>query len=187
MSFYFVKLIITAAIIVIVSEVAKKSSLLAAIIISLPLISLLAFIWIYLETKNIIEDTLINVKFSGISWKGNEGFYYSSYEQPKNSILSDKNDNHKLYYHKIGTSQNEDKIIFGDKEDERFRYVNGRTTEDEKYLIIRKRKPNAVGLTDKGICSACNVKLPTGELNSLKQSTSISYCKTCGAIIFYIS
>ena len=57
----------------------------------------------------------------------------------------------------------------------------------EKYLIIRKRKPNAVGLTDKGICSACNVKLPTGELNSLKQSTSISYCKTCGAIIFYIS
>ena len=57
----------------------------------------------------------------------------------------------------------------------------------DKYLIIRKRKPNAVGLTDKGICSACNVKLPTGELNSLKQSTSISYCKTCGAIIFYIS
>ena len=57
----------------------------------------------------------------------------------------------------------------------------------EKYLIIRKRKPNAVGLTEKGICSACNVKLPTGELNLLKQSSTISYCKTCGAIIFYIS
>ena len=57
----------------------------------------------------------------------------------------------------------------------------------EKYLIIRKRKPNGVGLTEKGICSACNVKLPTGELNLLKQSSTISYCKTCGAIIFYIS
>ncbi len=57
----------------------------------------------------------------------------------------------------------------------------------EKYLIIRKRKPNAVGLTEKGICSACNVKLPTGELNLLKQSSTITYCKTCGAIIFYIS
>lgn len=57
----------------------------------------------------------------------------------------------------------------------------------EKYLVIRKRKPNAVGLTEKGICSACNVKLPTGELNLLKQSSTISYCKTCGAIIFYIS
>ncbi len=57
----------------------------------------------------------------------------------------------------------------------------------EKYLTIRKRKPNAVGLTEKGFCSACNVKLPTGELNLLKESSSISYCKTCGSIIFYIS
>tara|TARA_B100001142_G_C14303231_1_gene643706 strand:+ start:680 stop:1372 length:693 start_codon:yes stop_codon:yes gene_type:complete len=57
----------------------------------------------------------------------------------------------------------------------------------EKYNLIRKRKPNAVGVTERGICSACNVKLPTGELNSLKQSTTISYCKTCGAIIFYLS
>ncbi len=57
----------------------------------------------------------------------------------------------------------------------------------EKYLTIRKRKPNAVGLTEKGVCSACNVKLPTGELNLLKESSSISYCKTCGSIIFYIS
>ena len=62
MSFYFVKLIITALIIVIVSEVAKKSSLLAAIIISLPLTSLLAFVWIYWETKNV--DKIINLSYS---------------------------------------------------------------------------------------------------------------------------
>ena len=52
------------------------------------------------ETKKIIEDTLLNIKFSGISWKGNDGFYYSSYDKPKTSILSAKTDNHKLYYHK---------------------------------------------------------------------------------------
>tara|TARA_Y100000748_G_scaffold232502_1_gene196485 strand:+ start:103 stop:453 length:351 start_codon:yes stop_codon:yes gene_type:complete len=62
MTYYFIKLIITASIIVIVSEVAKKSSLLAAIIISLPLTSLLAFIWVYLESKNV--DKVINLSYS---------------------------------------------------------------------------------------------------------------------------
>ena len=62
MTFYFVKLFITALVIVVVSEVAKKSSLLAAIIISLPLTSLLAFTWIYLESKN--ADKIINLSYS---------------------------------------------------------------------------------------------------------------------------
>ena len=56
-------------------------------------------------TKEIKEDTLIDVKFSGISWKGNDGFFYSSYDKPKGSELSAKTDQHKLYYHKLGTSQ----------------------------------------------------------------------------------
>ena len=50
--YYLTKTILTAIIIVIVSEVAKKSSFLAAFIISIPLTSLLAFIWLYLDTKN---------------------------------------------------------------------------------------------------------------------------------------
>jgi prolyl oligopeptidase len=54
-------------------------------------------------TKQIIGDTLVDVKFSGLSWKGNEGFYYSSYEKPKGSELSAKTDQHKLYFHKLGT------------------------------------------------------------------------------------
>jgi len=88
------------------------------------------------ETKKIKEDTLLDVKFSGLSWKNNEGFYYSSYDKPKGSELSAKTDQHKLYYHKLGTSQKEDRIIFGAKPSEKNRYVGGNVTEDGKYLII---------------------------------------------------
>ena len=43
-------------------------------------------------SKKVIEDTLVDIKFSGISWKGNEGFFYSSYDRPEKSELSDKTD-----------------------------------------------------------------------------------------------
>ena len=82
----------------------------------------------------VLEDTLVDIKFSGLSWKGNEGFYYSSYEKPKGSELSAKTDQHKLYFHKLGTSQKEDKIIFG--ESQKRRYVGGTVTEDDRYLVI---------------------------------------------------
>lgn len=85
-------------------------------------------------SKKAIEDTLVDVKFSGVAWHGNEGFYYSSYEKPKGSELSAKTDQHKLYYHKLGTSQKEDKVIFG--ADQKRRYVGGYVTEDDKYLVI---------------------------------------------------
>nr|WP_294780894.1 prolyl oligopeptidase family serine peptidase [uncultured Flavobacterium sp.] len=85
-------------------------------------------------SKKVIEDTLVDVKFSGISWHGNEGFYYSSYDKPKGSELSAKTDQHKLYFHKLGTSQKEDKVIFGG--DQKRRYVSGYVTEDDHYLII---------------------------------------------------
>lgn len=52
MTYYFIKTLITALIIVIVSEIAKKSSFLGALIISIPLTSLLAFIWLYFDTKD---------------------------------------------------------------------------------------------------------------------------------------
>lgn len=85
-------------------------------------------------SKKVLEDTLVDVKFSGIAWHGNEGFYYSSYEKPKGSELSAKTDQHKLYFHKLGTSQKEDKVIFG--ADQKRRYVGGYVTEDDKYLVI---------------------------------------------------
>jgi prolyl oligopeptidase len=88
------------------------------------------------QSKKIIEDTIVDVKFSGISWLKNEGFYYSSYDKPKGSELSAKTDQHKLYYHKLGTSQKEDQLIFGGTPKQKHRYVGGRTTQDNKYLIV---------------------------------------------------
>ena len=88
------------------------------------------------KTKEQVEDTLVDIKFSGISWRGNEGFYYSSYDKPKGSELSAKTDQHKLYYHKVGTPQSEDELVFGGTAEEKHRYVGGYLTEDERYLII---------------------------------------------------
>ena len=80
-------------------------------------------------------DTL-ELKFSGASWKGNGGFYYSNYERPKSgNVLSAKNENHKLYYHKLGTPQKDDKLIYGDDANP-VRYMGGYLSEDEKWLII---------------------------------------------------
>lgn len=86
------------------------------------------------ETREVLEDTLVDVKFASISWKGNEGFFYSSYDKPKGSELSAKTDQHKLYYHKLGTAQKDDEIIFG--KNEKYRYVSGAVTTDNHYLII---------------------------------------------------
>ncbi len=88
------------------------------------------------ETNEILGDTIIDVKFSGMSWKGNDGFYYSSYDKPKGSELSAKTDQHKIYYHKLGTAQKEDKLIFGGTEEEKHRYTGAYLTEDDNYLII---------------------------------------------------
>jgi prolyl oligopeptidase len=84
-------------------------------------------------TKEKLEE-LDNIKFSGIAWKGNEGFYYSTYEKPKGSELSAKTDQHRLYYHKLGTPKSEDAVIFGN--DIKRRYVSAYTTEDGRYLVI---------------------------------------------------
>jgi prolyl oligopeptidase len=85
-------------------------------------------------SKKIVEEPILDVKFSGISWLGNEGFYYSSYDKPKGSELSSKTDQHKLYYHKLGTSQKEDVVIYG--QDRKIRYVGATVSEDDQYLII---------------------------------------------------
>ena len=92
-----------------------------------------------IESKKIVEDTLVDIKFSGMSWYKNEGFYYSSYDKPKGSELSAKTDQHKVYYHKLGTPQKEDQLIFGGKASEKHRYIYGSVTEDDRYLIISPR------------------------------------------------
>ena len=91
------------------------------------------------ESKDIIEDTLVDIKFSGMSWYKNEGFYYSSYDKPNGSELSAKTDQHKVYYHKLGTPQKNDLVIYGGTPSEKHRYIYGTVTEDNRYLLISPR------------------------------------------------
>jgi len=85
-------------------------------------------------TKQVIGDTLTNIKFSGLSWNGNKGFYYSSYDKPEGSQLTAMTDQHKLFFHKLGTSQKDDQLIFG--AEVKRRYVSGYVTEDNRYLVV---------------------------------------------------
>ncbi|WP_299761620.1 prolyl oligopeptidase family serine peptidase [uncultured Dokdonia sp.] len=91
------------------------------------------------ESKKIVEDTLVDIKFSGMSWYKNEGFYYSSYDKPKGSELSAKTDQHKVYYHKLGTPQSEDALIYGGTPEEKHRYIYGSVSRDNRYLLISPR------------------------------------------------
>ena len=113
-------------------------------------------------SKKILEDTLVDIKFSGLSWKNNDGFFYSSYDKPDGSELSAKTDQHKLYYHKLGTSQDEDKVIYGGTPAQKRRYVGGSVTKDGKYLIISGAKS-----TSGNELHLLNLEDPSAELQTL--------------------
>ncbi len=87
-------------------------------------------------SKKKIGDTMQDIKFSGAAWRKNEGFYYSSYDKPKEgSQLAGMTDQHKLYYHQLGQKQSEDKLIFGGSATPR-RYISAEVSENGKWLII---------------------------------------------------
>ncbi|HRH60205.1 MAG TPA: prolyl oligopeptidase family serine peptidase, partial [Chitinophagaceae bacterium] len=113
-------------------------------------------------------DTL-ELKFSGASWKGNTGFYYSNYEKPKEgNVLSAKNENHKLYFHVLGTPQKDDKLIFGD-DAKPVRYMGGYVSENEKWLIIftaNETYGNALYVQDLTKPNAPVTPIVTGMKNS---------------------
>ncbi|WP_040670135.1 prolyl oligopeptidase family serine peptidase [Nitritalea halalkaliphila] len=87
------------------------------------------------DSKELLPDVIRDAKFTGIAWKGNEGFFYSRYSTPEGSKLSAKTDNHLLYYHQLGTDPAADALIFGRADNPR-RYVGGYLTEDERILVI---------------------------------------------------
>ncbi|WP_257657194.1 prolyl oligopeptidase family serine peptidase [Parapedobacter lycopersici] len=88
------------------------------------------------EDKSIVGDTLVDVKFSGLAWHGNTGFYYSSYDKPREgSTLAGITDQHKLYFHRLDTPQDEDVLIFGGSHTPR-RYIDAYLTDDERFLVI---------------------------------------------------
>lgn len=88
-----------------------------------------------LETREVVGDPIKWVKFSGVSWK-DDGFFYSCYDEPEaGDELSDVNEYHKVYYHKIGTTQADDELIYENPDEPRRNYYVG-TTEDERFLIM---------------------------------------------------
>lgn len=89
-----------------------------------------------MKTGNNLADEINWVKVSGAAWKGN-GFYYSRYPAPEKgaSDLSAKNENHKVYYHTIGTMQSEDALVYENNENPQ-RFNTAATSEDERYLYL---------------------------------------------------
>ena len=85
-----------------------------------------------IESGKVLSDTLNWVKFSNASWHG-DGFYYSTYPAPASHAYSGKNENNKAFYHKLGTKQAEDKIIYEDKNRPAIGWSVG-ITDDEKYM-----------------------------------------------------
>ncbi len=89
------------------------------------------------ETGKDLADHLKWIKFSGASWtKDNQGFFYSRYSEPNaKTKLEDVNYFQKLYYHRLGTKQTEDVLVY-ERPDQKEWGFNGRVTEDGDYLII---------------------------------------------------
>ena len=110
------------------------------------------------ETLKVI-DQIEDVKFSGLSWFGDEGFYYSRYDEPEGSELTAKTDQHKLYFHQIGQPQSNDRLIFGGEPSEKHRYVSGRVTEDNEFLVI-----SASNSTSGNKLFICDLKDPNQPL-----------------------
>jgi prolyl oligopeptidase len=87
-------------------------------------------------TKKLLTDKLDWIKFSGISWKGEDGFYYSRFPPyDEKNKMTNENQNQKLYYHKLGSPQSSDILVYEDKEHP-LRFVGGSLTEDERFLSI---------------------------------------------------
>lgn len=86
-------------------------------------------------TGKLLEDHLQWAKFTGAAWKG-DGFYYSAYDAPtKGKEFSNVNENHKIYYHKIGTPQADDQLVYRNPKQPK-RFYNTETSEDERFLFI---------------------------------------------------
>lgn len=90
-----------------------------------------------IASKKLLTDKLEYVKFTGINWVGDEGFYYSGYTKPNNekTKFSAKTEYQKVFYHKVGTPQSADVLVYEDAQHP-LRYVSAGVTEDERFLIL---------------------------------------------------
>jgi prolyl oligopeptidase len=86
--------------------------------------------------KQIVGDTLTDLKFTGIAWRGNEGFYYSRYDNPKGNQLFAKVDYNRVCFHRLNTAQSSDAVIYDGGAQKPTRRAGAGLTEDERFLII---------------------------------------------------
>lgn len=109
-----------------------------------------------IDTREILLDHINWVKFSGISWKEN-GFFYSRYDKPdEGEELKGQNRFHKVCFHDLGTNQEDDQLIYEDK-NQPLRTFSAYTTEDEAFLMISESE------------STSGNSLYASKINSLKE------------------
>jgi prolyl oligopeptidase len=90
-----------------------------------------------IESRKLLDDELKWVKFSSVSWtKDSRGFYYSRYDEPKEgAAFQSLNLNQKVFYHRLGASQADDKLVHADPEHPDWGF-GAEVTEDGRYLVI---------------------------------------------------
>ena len=87
------------------------------------------------QTLEVIDGPIEWAKFTGASWRGN-GFYYSAYDAPEaGKEFSSVNENHKIYYHKVGTPQSEDQLVYANKKYPKRFYSAGVSTDEDLLFI----------------------------------------------------
>ena len=120
-----------------------------------------------LATKTLLKDVIKWVKFSGIAWQA-DGFYYSAYDAPvAGKEFSNKNEYHKIYFHKVGDAQTADKLVFENKKFP-LRNCGAAVTDDEKYLVISETEStsgNSLHIKDLSKPNAPLVTLEAGFEN----------------------
>ncbi|MCK4677129.1 MAG: S9 family peptidase [Bacteroidales bacterium] len=122
-----------------------------------------------IDSRKKLDDEILWVKFSGISWKG-EGFYYSRFNEPEQGLeLSSKNEFHKVYYHKVGTPQSEDVLIHENRDNAQRNYYAA-TTDDENFLILYESES-----TDGNALYYKNLTTPGNEFIKLADGFEYQY------------
>ncbi len=97
-----------------------------------------------MTTRQTLPEVIRWAKYSSAAWQG-DGFYYSRYAEPvKGTELTVRNQNQKVYYHKVGTAQSADTLVYEDPAHPTF-YVSVGTTEDERFALLYVNDPNKRG------------------------------------------
>ena len=88
------------------------------------------------ESKQQLDDCIKWVKFSGATWAPDgKGFYYSRYDEPKQGVYSSKNEFQKVYYHRIGTPQSADRLVYTDPKHP-LRYFSAWESDDSRWIFV---------------------------------------------------